>query len=270
MLNLEELQPMSSKQSESEMGISDITNANCTTSLTTMTCSSPIGGLGSSSSSVTPSTVMAHPSVEEIHKNSPQQVIPKIVGKPTYIAIRAVHLLMMENMASVPTTLGGGQHGHLALVTNPVRYFGISGGTAFVLPWNPRPVPIHPYPFMMAAKTEVLCLQHRADLISFHTYHNTNKSLKNQLITLVEDTYIAAIKEEHIGYINRLVGDMLSHLYNTYGNISSTMLRMSAEKMCTAYDLTVSIEQMFKCLDDAQDLSRDARDARNPYQEAQL
>eukprot|EP00957_Ditylum_brightwellii_P080953 6157949-Ditylum_brightwellii.AAC.2 len=37
--------------------------------------------------------------------------------------------------------------------------------------------------------------------------------------------------------------------------------------MRTSYDPTVPIEQMFKHLDDAQDL---ATDARNPYQEAQL
>eukprot|EP00957_Ditylum_brightwellii_P107805 8224091-Ditylum_brightwellii.AAC.1 len=148
-----------------------------------------------------------------------QQVILKIVGKPTYTAIRAVHHLLMENTVSVPTVLGGGQHGHLGLVTNPVCYLAISGGIVFVPPWNTRPVPIPQHPFMMLAKMEALCLQHRADLNSFHTCHNANKALKNQLSMLVEDTYVAAIKEEHIGYTNRLVRDMLGHLYNIYGNI---------------------------------------------------
>eukprot|EP00957_Ditylum_brightwellii_P147168 11206574-Ditylum_brightwellii.AAC.1 len=62
---------------------------------------------------------MGYPSVEEISKNFPQQSIPAIIGKPTYTAIRAVHHPLQENVASVPMTLGGGRHGHLALVTNP-------------------------------------------------------------------------------------------------------------------------------------------------------
>eukprot|EP00957_Ditylum_brightwellii_P092522 7046271-Ditylum_brightwellii.AAC.1 len=70
---------------------------------------------------------MGYPSVEEITKNFPQQIIPPIVGKPMYTLIRAVQYLLQENAASVPTALGGGHHGHLPLVTNSVQYLTISG-----------------------------------------------------------------------------------------------------------------------------------------------
>eukprot|EP00957_Ditylum_brightwellii_P150804 11482327-Ditylum_brightwellii.AAC.1 len=62
----------------------------------------------------------------------------------------------------------------------------------------------------------------------------------------LEDTYIAAIKEEHIGYTNRLIGDMLGHLYNTYGHISSTMLQNSSDRMRNPYNPSLPIEQLFK------------------------
>eukprot|EP00957_Ditylum_brightwellii_P080952 6157949-Ditylum_brightwellii.AAC.1 len=158
---------------------------------------------------------MAHPSVEEIYKYFPQQSILKIVGKSTFTAIRAVHLLMMHNAASVLTMFGGGQHGHFALVTNPVCYLSITGGTSFVPPRNPGPVPIPSHLFMTVAKMEALCHQHKADLISFHTCHNTDKALKNKIIMALEDTYFTAIKEGHIGYTNRSVRDILCHLYST-------------------------------------------------------
>eukprot|EP00957_Ditylum_brightwellii_P199267 15189299-Ditylum_brightwellii.AAC.1 len=60
----------------------------------------------------------------------------------------------MENAASVLSTLGGGHHGQLALVTNPIRYLTIARGVAFLPPRNPGPVPIPPRLFMMASKME--------------------------------------------------------------------------------------------------------------------
>eukprot|EP00957_Ditylum_brightwellii_P190777 14523618-Ditylum_brightwellii.AAC.1 len=114
---------------------------------------------------------------------------------------------------------------------------------------------------------EALQMQHKADLTTYHTCYNANKALKNQLLTLVDDNYITAIKEEHIGYTNRSVGVILGHLYNTYGAISSTMLQKSAEHILTPYDPSAPMEHLFKRIDDAQDL---ATDARNLYQEAQL
>eukprot|EP00957_Ditylum_brightwellii_P166827 12697950-Ditylum_brightwellii.AAC.1 len=170
--------------------------------------------------------------------------------------MKAVHNLIMENAASVATTLGGGNHGHLALVMNSTWYLALSGGAPFVLPRNPGPVPAPPTPFMMAAQMELLWQQHATNLSAFHTCKNTDTALKNQLITKVDDMYLAAIKEDHIGYTNRSCGDMLGHLYNTHGQITSTMLRTSSEKMRTLYNPTAPIKEMFKQIDEASDLAR--------------
>eukprot|EP00957_Ditylum_brightwellii_P058797 4457533-Ditylum_brightwellii.AAC.1 len=62
---------------------------------------------------------MVAPSVSKLTKWFPQQIIPKIHRKPTYLAIKALHKILTENVASAPTTLGGGNHGHLAQVINP-------------------------------------------------------------------------------------------------------------------------------------------------------
>eukprot|EP00957_Ditylum_brightwellii_P026451 2001041-Ditylum_brightwellii.AAC.1 len=81
---------------------------------------------------------------------------------------------------------------------------------------------------------EALQMQHKADFATYHTCYNINKALKNQLLTLVDDNYITAIKEEHIGYTNRSVGDIL-------GTYTTTMLRKSAEHMRTPYDPSAPI-----------------------------
>eukprot|EP00957_Ditylum_brightwellii_P185348 14113206-Ditylum_brightwellii.AAC.1 len=114
---------------------------------------------------------------------------------------------------------------------------------------------------------ELLRQTHQADLAPFHTCNNTYTALKNQLLTAVNDIYLAAIKQEHIGYTNCSCGDMLTHLFNTYGTITSTMLRTSAEKMRTPYNPAAPIEEMFKPIDEANNL---ALDANSPYQDRQL
>eukprot|EP00957_Ditylum_brightwellii_P202787 15331807-Ditylum_brightwellii.AAC.1 len=131
---------------------------------------------------------MAHPLVEEITNNFPTQIISKIVGKPTYTAIQAVHHLLMENAVSVPTMLGSDNHSHLALITNLIRYLTISGGVAFLPALNTGPVPVPPHLFMMTVEMEALYMQHKAGLNIFYTCHNTNKALKSKLITVVKDT----------------------------------------------------------------------------------
>eukprot|EP00957_Ditylum_brightwellii_P165287 12584465-Ditylum_brightwellii.AAC.1 len=97
---------------------------------------------------------------------------------------------------------------------------------------------------------EALQMQHKADLATFLTCYNANKALKNQLLIAVNNNYITTVKEEHIGYTNQSEGDILGHLYNTYGTISSTMLRKSAEYMRTPYDPSAPIEHLFKMIDE--------------------
>jgi hypothetical protein len=43
--------------------------------------------------------------------------------------------------ATIPTTLGGGNHGHAGLFVKPMKYLTMTGGTPFYLPGNPDNYP---------------------------------------------------------------------------------------------------------------------------------
>eukprot|EP00957_Ditylum_brightwellii_P134624 10263230-Ditylum_brightwellii.AAC.1 len=119
--------------------------------------STVVTNINESSDDAQPSTnPMVIPSVTDLTKRFPQQFIPMISGKPNYSSIKEIHNLLMENAASVATTLGGGNHGHLTLVMNPTRYLALFGGAPFILPRNPGPVPVPPTLFMMAVQMELL------------------------------------------------------------------------------------------------------------------
>jgi hypothetical protein len=54
--------------------------------------------------------------VEESINGFPSLVIPKIDNEPTFEDIQATTSLLNANSISVPSTAGGGAHGHLGII----------------------------------------------------------------------------------------------------------------------------------------------------------
>ena len=71
------------------------------------------------------------------------KALTKIHGKPTFESISTIHDQLKSNAASVPTTLGGGAHGHLGLVVDPQQYSLISN-VPYVRPQQPPPFILPP------------------------------------------------------------------------------------------------------------------------------
>lgn len=67
------------------------------------------------------------------------KTLTKIHGRPTIDKLLTLYKQLKRNAQCVPTTLGGGQLGYLALVLNPTMYATIPGATAFVQPADPGP-----------------------------------------------------------------------------------------------------------------------------------
>eukprot|EP00957_Ditylum_brightwellii_P209531 15362138-Ditylum_brightwellii.AAC.1 len=109
----------------------------------------------------------------------------------------------MENAASIEKTLGGGLHGHLGLVITPARHLQLTGNP-FAPPPNSGPTSVMPNPFMMAVDAETICQNHIAQLAIYHKFLNTDKALKNQLLCVVDDQYIKALKQGMIRLNARL------------------------------------------------------------------
>eukprot|EP00957_Ditylum_brightwellii_P199957 15243390-Ditylum_brightwellii.AAC.1 len=62
------------------------------------------------------------------------------MGMPTWDSTRAIHLQLNANAASVPSDLGGGQHGHLGLLIGGAEYQTLTGHP-FARPANPGMMP---------------------------------------------------------------------------------------------------------------------------------
>lgn len=187
--------------------------------------------------------------VDDITKSFTFPTIPKHSGVPTYESIAAIHAKLKINAASIPTSLGGGQHGHLGLVLSPATYLTVAN-VPFVRPANPG---IHPHvpPNSTAAQIQEINRQHQADMKTWKECNNTDIALKNQLIASVDDQYIKSLHNRNTGYVTSTTWTILDFLYTNYGNITPAELLANSEKLKEPYNPSEPIESLFTRFEDA-------------------
>ena len=64
-------------------------------------------------------------------------VLTEIRGEPTYETLHHIKNELKANASSVPTTLGGGNHGYLGMILSPAEYLRIAPTDPFTRPPNP-------------------------------------------------------------------------------------------------------------------------------------
>jgi hypothetical protein len=69
---------------------------------------------------------------DEIRK----ETVTKIHGQPTSHDLTNLEREIISILANIPTTLGGGNHGHVGVIMDPTEYNTMTEGTDFVKPVN--------------------------------------------------------------------------------------------------------------------------------------
>ena len=172
---------------------------------------------------------------------------------------------LKANAASIPTTLGGGTHGYLGLILSPAAYATIAA-TQFIEPIYPGQHPQVPAG-TSAANTSTIVRHHTEDLHQWREFQNVNTALKNQLLSALDDIYIRALKDRHVGYMNQSIRAILQHLFDNYGNITPLELEDNDTKMCATWDPNSPFDCLVKQIEDGEDY---ADDGGQPYTAEQL
>ena len=81
-------------------------------------------------------------SVDDVVSKFPMKKMPKIDGEPDYGNINKMMQLLYGNAASLPTTLGGGQHGNIGIIMTPQLYTTLEN-TPYKSPPDPGITPTH-------------------------------------------------------------------------------------------------------------------------------
>jgi hypothetical protein len=126
------------------------------------------------------------------------KVLSKIHGKPEYESLQLLATELKANAGSVPSTGGGGLHGHLGMILSAPRYATLAGTVPWVPPANPGPYEPPPPPGTAAqieAARDVWRGLHRA----FEVAQATEKALIAQIVESIDSIYIRAL-------LNRVTG----------------------------------------------------------------
>eukprot|EP00957_Ditylum_brightwellii_P148857 11332350-Ditylum_brightwellii.AAC.1 len=69
---------------------------------------------------------MMHYTPHKIKAKFPHPTLQWVEGEPDYATINTIMQQSYENAATIPSSLGGGAHGHIRLVMEPTLYSSLS------------------------------------------------------------------------------------------------------------------------------------------------
>jgi hypothetical protein len=193
-------------------------------------------------------------SVDKILQSFPLQDVPPLVGEPTFDSINSLHRILKANAASVPSALGGGVLGHLALVIPPTEYATLCP-TPFTTPINPGPTPVHAIAGATAAQLAAEDRLHTESLRIWNLYQNTDKALKRQLLSTVESIYVRALSNRNTGFANVTTLALIQHLLRVHGRITAHDLEENFTRFKKPWDPNAPFETLIEQMDDAVDFA---------------
>ena len=180
----------------------------------------------------------------------PRPTVQPIVGKPSYLPIAALLQQCTENAASIPSTLGGGAHGHAGQVLSATDYAALPNTAPFVVPANPGATATIP-----AGSTgpQIAAIERlfKQQTVIYQTYRNVDAALQQQILAAVPRKYLKALYHRTTGFMGVTARQMLEHLQRNYGTISTSQYTTNDERFRTPYDPNEPIEDLFERIDDA-------------------
>ena len=119
--------------------------------------------------------------------------------------------------ATIPTTIGGGNHGHAGIIIEPAKYLIMTGRTVFAQPGNPG---IYPAGLAlnaaagMRAREEAL---HKELIAQYEIHKGVEHALKDIIIEAVDKDFLLEIEDETLVFLNETPRSMIDHLRNRGG-----------------------------------------------------
>jgi hypothetical protein len=172
----------------------------------------------------------------------PHPELTPIVGTPTNPTIQTIQKQLYANALAIHSTRGGGASSHLALLMPSAAYL-TRAGVAFIAPTHPGNAPVH---HANATDNQInkINRQYKQDLIDFQLYSNLQTTLKQQLLAAVDADFLRILEDADFGFTDVLPSTMLTHLKDTYGQISRDDIEDNRKKLSTDLNFDDPIEAL--------------------------
>ena len=149
---------------------------------------------------------------EEVRK----ETVTKIHGQPTNQDLTILEKELIAILANIPTTLGGGNHGHAGILMEPTRYL-LTAGVPFNNPANPGNYPLTVAGNAAAGVRARAEAEHKEEVREYETFQGVIQATKDIFLEAVDHEYLLEIEDEILGFLNQTPTDMLNHLRNRGG-----------------------------------------------------
>ena len=139
----------------------------------------------------------------------PHPTLTPLRGKPTNTSLKLLRKEVYANARAIPSTRGGGNHGHLGHIMTVAQYAPI-GAVAFTLPAHPGGAPVHgaaPTAFQIAETIRV----YNADLEEIAIASRVAREIKQQILLAVDTRYITALEHEDFGFADVTIATIRHH-----------------------------------------------------------
>eukprot|EP00978_Attheya_sp_CCMP212_P005239 scaffold11617_cov53-Attheya_sp.AAC.6 len=147
--------------------------------------------------------------------------------------------------------LGGGNHGHLALLITDTAYFKETQ-IAFIAPTNPGDDP----PTALNLEEQPFVNNHyKRNQCVYEKYGNTNKVLKKQIEATVEAAFISTLHHELTGFNQVTALQLIAHIYATYGDIDKVDIEDNKVTMMKAYNPEKTLATLISQLEEGRDFA---------------
>ena len=146
-----------------------------------------------------------------------KETATKIHGQPTDHNVTLLEKELIAIAATIPSTLGGGNHGHAGLIVEPAKYLTMTGGTAFIQPGNPGIYPAGLAPNAAAGTRAREEAEHKELIAQYEIHKGVEQALKDIIIQAVDEDYLLEIEDETLGFLNETPRSMIIHLRNRGG-----------------------------------------------------
>jgi hypothetical protein len=199
---------------------------------------------------------MKYSTIEDVLASFPHPILPTVEGEPDYQTIHATRKFLQANSRAIDTHLGGGTLGHVGLIISDAAYYNIAPPTAeeptfWETPNAPGRAPATTDG--TAAQLGAACHVWEEDVQTYRTCTSAQQALKKQIISIFQPMYLEILNDNMVGYSNISSRDMLDHLFENYGNITSVDLEINFEHMRRAWDPQQPVETLFKQIQDCAD-----------------
>ena len=231
-------------------------------------------------------------SIKNVYSHFEYKELTKVIGEPTLDSILLLHRQVKRNAQSIPTTLGGGQLGYLALVIASEKYDSIPNAEPFVRPEDPGSftlqIPARSTTSTITPRrstrtstrntqgtttgTDLVPVEQNAQVISaaevatqkatheealkrYYECQAVEQALRTQIIESIEPEYLDALRNVDTDMINESIPEIFDFLQANYGRITEEQLVEKEDEVKNYdYDPNTPVDKVFTKITLLQDL----------------